>query len=463
MPPRREAMALPTRYLLTLLAASTTACRYEEATTYRANKMFFTEYYMYASDEGPFPFTGGDSYVLADLRAKLSMKGARANVTVMAFSTDEELDSIDSIDLCLGNINTVSPREKRKTFAVTGDHPSHLYLKYSVHTAGLQYLALQVCDGGWLSGMELNGVFEFKNPYGFVPGRYFGFLPFEGARCIFFSLFVLYYLCVLCAHSGRLLPLHFLTFIVLLVCVAESAAAFAGYLEQNRTGQPQCCPFPRIVVASMVLELLRRGATRVLLLVVSLGYGLVRPRLRRTEECGVIVLTAAYLTASFFATIAKVKNAADPDLAAGPLVPLMVELPVLLFDLVFLACIYAALVKTMDSLRDSGQTFKLEKFWRLAKVLGGFVFLVSVLNAFIFASREPLSLFKWPHQIYWVQGVSQEVLNVGVIATISVIWQPTEHSRLLVSMQQLNTDEFGDTGLEDSDDGFEMTEKGGLA
>ena len=92
-----------------------------------------------------------------------------------------------------------------------------------------------------------------------------------------------------------------------------------------------------------------------------------------------------------------------------------------------------------------------------------FVFLVSVLNAFIFASREPLSLFKWPHQIYWVQGVSQEVLNVGVIATISVIWQPTEHSRLLVSMQQLNTDEFGDTGLEDSDDGFEMTEKGGLA
>ena len=102
----------------------------------------------------------------------------------------------------------------------------------------------------------------------------------------------------LCA-SGRLLPLHFLTFIVLLVCVAESAAAFAGYLEQNRTGQPQCCPFPRIVVASMVLELLRRGATRVLLLVVSLGYGLVRPRLRRTEECGVIVLTAAYVTAVF--------------------------------------------------------------------------------------------------------------------------------------------------------------------
>ena len=78
MPPRREAMALLSRYLLTLLAL-TTACRYEEATTYRANKMFFTEYYMYASNAGPFPFTGGDSYVLADLRAKLSMKGTRAN------------------------------------------------------------------------------------------------------------------------------------------------------------------------------------------------------------------------------------------------------------------------------------------------------------------------------------------------------------------------------------------------
>ena len=354
-PRRREAnMALLSRYLLTLLAASTTACRYEEATTYRANKMFFTEYYMYASDEGPFPFTGGDSYALADLRAKLSMKGARANVTVMAFSTDEELDSIDSIDLCLGNVNTVSPREKRKTFAVTGDHPSHLYLKYTVHTAGLQYLALQVCDGGWLSGMELNGVFEFKNPYGFVPGRYFGFLPFEGARCIFFSLFVLYYLCVLCAHSGRLLPLHFLTFIVLLCVCGGKRGSFRGI---SRTEFHR--PAPVLPLSSNCRGLdgpgtTEAGATRVLLLVVSLGYGLVRPRLRRTEECGVIVLTAAYVTASFFATIAKVKNAADPDFAAGPLVPLMVELPVLLFDLVFLACIYAALVKTMDSLRDSG-------------------------------------------------------------------------------------------------------------
>ena len=54
--------ALPRQgLLLTLLAASTSACRYEEATTYRATKMFFTEYYMYASDEGPFPFSGGDS------------------------------------------------------------------------------------------------------------------------------------------------------------------------------------------------------------------------------------------------------------------------------------------------------------------------------------------------------------------------------------------------------------------
>ena len=91
---RSQIMALRLSQLI-LLLISTNACRYEEATTYRANKMFFTEYYMYASDEGPFPFTGGESYVLADLRAKLSMKGTRANVTVMAFSTETELDSID--------------------------------------------------------------------------------------------------------------------------------------------------------------------------------------------------------------------------------------------------------------------------------------------------------------------------------------------------------------------------------
>ena len=59
--------------------------------------------------------------------------------------------------------------------------------------AGLQYVALQVCDAWNADGLELDGVFEFKNPYGYLPATYFGFLPFEFARSVAFLLVFLYF------------------------------------------------------------------------------------------------------------------------------------------------------------------------------------------------------------------------------------------------------------------------------
>ena len=52
------------------------------------------------------------------------------------------------------------------------------------------------------------------------------------------------------------------------------------------------------------------------------------------------------------------------------------DFPVLCFDLTFLIWIYVALMQTMNDLRTSGQTVKLDVYTKLAYVMGAFVLLV---------------------------------------------------------------------------------------
>ena len=51
-----------------------------------------------------------------------------------------------------------------------------------------------------------------------------------------------------------ILPLHQGVLFVFLVALAEATSWYAAYQTINLTGQPYCCPFPKTVVASLVLQ-----------------------------------------------------------------------------------------------------------------------------------------------------------------------------------------------------------------
>jgi len=422
--------------------------------TYGQEKLSFSELYMYGTDRGPWPFARGASYVAADVKCTLNSAHARANVSVMALTSAEELE-LGDVDLCAPSLP--AEHSARKTFEVTADAVTHVDVSFDVEESGLQYLALQVCDAWTPVLLKIDGSIVFRNPYGFLPAMYFGFLPFEGARFVAFLLFNLYFCALLLKHRATAVPLHGAILVATGVACAEAGVWFASYLAMNATGQPLCCPFPKHVIAAMSLEFLRRTLTRVLLLVVSLGYGLVRDRLTGREGLGVALLLLGYLVASIAATVTKVREASD--VRGGGAQSTTSDLPVLFFDLVFLVWIYLALVHTMDTLKETGQSYKLGMYARLSYTIGAFVALVSVLTAVIFASR--LGVFEWPWQLYWLQTVSLEILNFAVIAAVSVIWRPTESSRLLVTMQQLSTvDGAGPASAADDDDegGLELAE-----
>jgi hypothetical protein len=124
------------------------------------------------------------------------------------------------------------------------------------------------------------------------------------------------------------------------------------------------------------------------------------------------------------------------------------DFPVLCFDLTFLIWIYVALLQTMNHLRTSGQTIKLDVYTKLAYVMGAFILLVGMVTLVIVLARQ--GVFQWPWQLYWMQTVLWEVLNLAVLIAITVIWAPSEHAQLLAQSLQLTTDEF-DAAVDDNE------------
>ena len=122
--------------VLVLAAAASSAYRWPQQQTYHSEKLSFSEFYQYATNEGPWPFWRGESYVLADVRAKLGTPGRAANLSVVAFTAREVL-ALKDINLCYGrDLVADSPRRKHKVFQVSGDHFTRVKLKFKVEISG---------------------------------------------------------------------------------------------------------------------------------------------------------------------------------------------------------------------------------------------------------------------------------------------------------------------------------------
>lgn len=92
------------------------------------------------------------------------------------------------------------------------------------------------------------------------------------------------------------------------MALAEATVWFAAYQKLNITGTPYCCPFPSLVIGALIMQvtyeyfisdsfqLLRQALSRCLLLVVSLGYGIVRPKLLSMEWAAVTIITVLYFS-----------------------------------------------------------------------------------------------------------------------------------------------------------------------
>jgi hypothetical protein len=293
---------------------------------------------------------------------------------------------------------------------------------FTVVESSAVYLATVVCDAGGdplpsAPALALEMSAAFRNPYGWLPGMLAGLLPWYGALLGLYLILLLSYAAAFVVQRQFLLPLQWLVGGVILVGFLEMAASLGTFHSKNLSGVPtpcNICPITSDYMAAVVLNVVKRAASRVLLLAVAMGFGVVHPSLPRRSTLMLAGLGAAYGLAGLLAAVER-----ETTYEAGPNTW---ELPVVLLDLVFLVLINAYHTATTKGLTESGQGEKLRMYAKLVRVVVANVVAHIFLTLVVISVRNGNGATDW--RLLFLLNHFWDLLYFLVLAAGAWIWAP---------------------------------------
>lgn len=102
--------------------------------------------------------------------------------------------------------------------------------------AGEYYLLFALCDPSFKDSVTVTGSSVWMNPYGHLPGRMYGFLPFYGILGLLYITLALFWVVLNACYWKEVLHLQHCISGVILMCCVEMAVWYFEFLNFNRTG-----------------------------------------------------------------------------------------------------------------------------------------------------------------------------------------------------------------------------------
>ncbi|CAI7864405.1 unnamed protein product, partial [Closterium sp. NIES-54] len=283
---------------------------------------------------------------------------------------------------------------------------------------GMYYLWFVICDKN-LAEVSVTGGTVWKNPSGYLPGMMTPYLNFFGAMSIAYLLLGLLWLVQYARFWRDVLQLQHCITAVLFLAMVEMAAWYFDFVNFNASGYRPI----GITVWAVSVGAVRKAVSRVLILVVAMGFGVVRPTLGGLSG-KVVALGAAYLVAAEGLDVMQNVGAID-DLSSGERVILV--LPVAVLDAAFILWIFTALSKTLAQLQAKRTTHKLELYRRFTNMLALSVLISVAWIAYeiFFKVTDPFNE-RW--QADWITGCFWHVLTFSLLCVICILWAPSQAS-----------------------------------
>jgi GOST, seven transmembrane domain len=247
-----------------------------------------------------------------------------------------------------------------KTIPVSVDKVTHMDVTFQVEHTGEYWLVIVNCNRQAMSVQQ--GAIEWMNPYGHLSPSLFPYLPFYGWMCIvYLTLGCIWF--IMCAMYWRdLVMLQNCISGVLGLCMVEMLCWYLHYLHLNRNGQHQVGPF----IAGIMVSVMRCGLSRMLVLSVSLGWGVVRPSLGE-DKCRIGTVGAIYFV---FATLGEVAERAGPLQHGKPAFSTVILLFIVaLIDAVIYLWVLIELKQLTSTLRSRRQMQKLKLYTNFLRLL----------------------------------------------------------------------------------------------
>jgi len=311
------------------------------------------------------------------------------------------------------------PAGRETSLEEDGVAPHHDIVK-----SGIYILLMSNCDAASFP-VKISGQIVSMDPYGYLPGDLFGNLPFYGALSCLYGLLGVVWLVYCAMYSEQLMALQLWITFVLALGMVETTTLFLHYLMWNHHGKPTIA----VIFVALFFGVSKRSVSRVVVLLVSLGYGVVRPTLGE-EMTKVLYLGLAYFLLSLVYTVATSlptgNHAADEseyDMLS------MVVFVLAAVDTAFYVWILTALNNLLGGLAARKQAAKYILYRNFRSVL--FVSLFATCVWVLYGSVINLNTGhgednNWKD--HWTVDALWEMTYFMIFVAIAVMWAPSKNS-----------------------------------
>lgn len=292
---------------------------------------------------------------------------------------------------------------------------------------------------------------EFRNAYGELPAAQIAKLPFYGGLTIVYAVLGIFWAFLYVQNRHDILAVQNYITATLIFLIIEQLMTWGYYDYQNTHGNNVLNKAFMILVS--ILNAGRNSLSFFLLLIVCMGYGVVKPTLGKT----MIYVRILAITHFVFGVIYSIASLSVTPDSAGPLV-LLVILPLAATLTAFYVWTLGSLNMTMKDLADRRQKTKFLMYKRLwwcilgsVMVIFGFFF----INSISFAGRYEADFVPSHWQTRWF--ILDGWLNIVYlfdIAFIAYLWRPTANNRRFAMSDEI---------AQDDDGNFEIRSIGGIS
>ncbi|WKY16729.1 hypothetical protein Q1695_001389 [Nippostrongylus brasiliensis] len=260
---------------------------------------------------------------------------------------------------------------------------------------------------------------KWKQPHGFLSAIDFPLLRFYILMCIFYGTLALVWMVLCIKYYKDILRIQYWIGAVIILGMIEKAFFLAEYSTMNNSGRS----VEGVLELAELVSCAKRTMSRVLVIIVSVGYGVVKPRLGNTlsQVAGVGLVYFVFCAIEGLARVSKnhVEAAKQKQFAALPLV---------ITEMVIFYWIFTSLGSTMRTLKLRRNEVKLTVYRHFMNTLvfaavASVIFMVWSLAYHIF----PTCLKDWKE--LWVDTAFWHVLFCFILVVIVILWRPSVNNQ----------------------------------
>jgi len=234
------------------------------------------------------------------------------------------------------------PKRIKTFFEGTSEEAKMSMQSVDINSTGMYYLYFMFCDPS-LKGTTISGRTVWKNPDGYLPGKMIPLMTFYGFMSLAYLVLGLGWLLRFVQFWRDIIHLHYHITAVIALGMLEMALWYFDYSNLNSTGvRPM-----GVTLWAVTFTAVKKTLSRLLLLVVSMGYGVVKPTLGAITS-KILIFGATYFLAG--EALELYEHLGNINDFSGK-TKLVLVLPVVFLDTCFILWIFSSLSSTLEKLQ----------------------------------------------------------------------------------------------------------------